>query len=544
MNVLLEKTLNTIHNKKIILLALSVFLFLELILAGTLVGKTLAYNKIYKGIYINDVNVSGLTRDEAESFLRNTYEPRFKSMQIVINSSGNKEEIKPEELVDSPDFTAAVNNAYNEGRTGSFISRIYNISKNASSEKTIPLKCKFDEGKIQQLIGKYYLQVRKELVQNSYQIYEDKIIVTLGTHGESLDEAALRKKLSEIVESFKSGEIELPISVEKLSPFDIDQLYKKVYTKAADATYKVENYKLSMVPEVIGRDFDVEKAKELLKAQSKEGSRFEIPLSLTYPKIYEEELQKTFFTDTLSSFSTHYNTSDRDRSENIRLASGSINGAVIAPGDVFSYNEVVGKRSADRGYKEAHVYVGGRITNGIGGGICQVSTTLYNAVLFADLQVVSRRNHNMTVAYVPPGRDATVTYGGTDFQFKNNYKNPIKVLTFAKGGKLSIEILGVDENPSKEIKLETQIVEAYPYKEIVTSDKTKPVGYYKVEQKGMRGYKVNTYKIVKINGKTISRTLISTSKYIPSNRRVIKGTKVVKNNTAPVSQSQPLENTN
>ena len=539
MNILLEKTLHAVKNKKTILIALLIFFFVELIMAGTFIGSTLAYDKIYKGIYINDVYVSGLTTNEAEAFLRKTYEPRFNDMQIIIKSSNKQEEVKPNELVDSLNIEDAVNNAFDEGRKGNFISRILRITEASSRGKTIPLEYTINEGKVQQLIGKYYLRVKKDLVQNSYQIHEDKIIVTMGTHAESLDEAILRQKLAEKIDSFESGVIEIPVSSVKPDPLDIEQLHKKVYTKEKDATYKVKDYRLNIIPQVIGRDFDVNNAKELLKAQTEEGSSFEIPLKLTNPKVNEEDLQKTLFKDELSSFLTRYNL-DGKRSENVRLAATSINGAVLAPGDVFSYNEVVGERSAIRGYKEAHVYVGGRITDGIGGGICQVSTTLYNAVLFADLQVVYRRNHNMIVSYVPPGRDATVTYGGTDFKFKNNYKNAIKISASAVNGKLSIAILGVEENPSRKIELETEIVKTYPYKENIVEDPTKPVGYSKVEQKGMKGYKANTYKIVKINGKTSSRTLITTSKYIPSNKKVIKGTKVEK--SEPISQLQETPN--
>jgi vancomycin resistance protein YoaR len=527
MNILLEKSLHMVKNKKTILIALLIFFFVELILAGTFIGSTLAYDKIYKGIYVNDVYVSGLTQNEAQALLRKTYEPRFKDMQIIIKSSNKQDEVKPNEIVDSLNIENAVNNAFNEGRKGNFISRILRITETASQGKTIPLEYTINEGKVQQLIGKYYLRVKKDLVQNSYQIHEDKIIVTMGGHGINLDEAAFRQKLVEKIDSLESGVIEIPVSIVKPDLLDIEQLHKKVYVKEKNATYQVKDYRLNIIPQVIGRDFDVDNAKKLLKAQTEEGRIFEISLSLTYPKVYEQDVKKTLFKDELSSFSTKYRL-DGKRSENVRLAATSINGAVLAPGDVFSYNEVVGERSAIRGYKEAHVYVGGRITDGIGGGICQVSTTLYNAVLFADMQVVNRRNHNMTVSYVPPGRDATVAYGGVDLKFKNNYKNAVKILSSAVSGKLSIKILGVEENPSKKIEIETEIVQTYPYKETVVKDPTKPVGYTKVEQKGMNGYKANTYKIIKINGKTSSRTLISTSKYISFNQKVVKGTKIEK----------------
>lgn len=526
MNELIEKVKNVVSDRKVMIMALGVFIFIQFIIAGALVINTMVYDKIYKGVYINNVYVSGLTTKEAKSFLEETYQKRLNEMVLTINLNGEKEKIKPIELVSSLKYDEAVEKAYNSGREGNIFSRAINILHTSSNEKIIGIESEFDEGKLQQLIGKYYFRVKKDLVENTYQIYEDKIVITKGSTGYTLDEASLRKLLADRVENLRINEIDLPIVKTNPQPLDIDAIHKKIYTTAADATYKVEQHKMNIIPEVVGRDFDTEAAKEKLNAQTAEGSSIEIPLNLTYPKLSAEELQKTLFKDTISSFTTKYNQGDSERSENIRLAAGSINDVVLAPGDVFSYNQVVGERSADRGYKMAHVYVGTRITEGLGGGICQVSTTLYNAVLFADLQVVSRRNHNMTVKYVPPGRDATVSYGSTDFQFKNNYKNPIKILVTPGRGRLSVEILGVVENPSKKIELETEILAKYPYKETITEDPTKPVGYYKVEQSGMNGYKVNTYKIVKIDGKTVSRTLITTSRYNALNLRAVKGTKI------------------
>ena len=134
------------------------------------------------------------------------------------------------------------------------------------------------------------------------------------------------------------------------------------------------------------------------------------------------------FNDVLGEFKTEYNSGNTNRSTNIKLAASKINGCIINPGEVFSYNETVGERTIEEGYKDALVYVGGEVANGVGGGICQVSTTLYNACLFANLEIVERTNHSFTPHYVAAGRDATVSWGGPDFKFRNNRNYPVMIV--------------------------------------------------------------------------------------------------------------------
>ncbi len=144
----------------------------------------------------------------------------------------------------------------------------------------------------------------------------------------------------------------------------------------------------------------------------------------------------------ISSYSTRFDPSQRGRSTNLRLAMAAINGTVIQPGGVFSYNGVVGERTAARGYQIGYVYSNGRAVPGIGGGVCQVSSTLFNTALLANMGIVERRCHSLTVSYVPLGRDATVLWGSQDFKFKNTSKYPVKIIaTYDAGGKLTVNLM-------------------------------------------------------------------------------------------------------
>ncbi|HEX6595105.1 MAG TPA: VanW family protein, partial [Bacillota bacterium] len=164
-----------------------------------------------------------------------------------------------------------------------------------------------------------------------------------------------------------------------------------------------------------------------------------IPKKLIYPRV-DSELLAEIRVQEIGSFQTYYNESNKERSHNIYLAATSINNHVVFPGEKFSFNEVVGKRTKEKGYKRAPVIVRGELSEDIGGGICQVSSTLFNAVNLEGIQMIERYSHSRTVPYVPPGKDATVSWWGPDFVFKNEYNHPILIRSKAKNGKMTVRI--------------------------------------------------------------------------------------------------------
>lgn len=158
-------------------------------------------------------------------------------------------------------------------------------------------------------------------------------------------------------------------------------------------------------------------------------------------------------------------------------------------------------------------------------GICQISSTLYNAVLLANLEILERTNHGYTTDYVKAGTDATVYYGSLDFRFKNNRNYPIKIVCYAKNGIANFQILGLKQDPEYTVKIEANVVGSIPYKTIYQKDSSLPNGTTKVKQNGSNGCKTETYKILELNGKVISKTLISRDTYNPHNKIILQGTK-------------------
>ena len=241
----------------------------------------------------------------------------------------------------------------------------------------------------------------------------------------------------------------------------------------------------------------------------------------------------------LGSFSTHYGGTGISRGSNIALAASHINGTVLRPGEIFSYNQVVGPRSGSAGFRIAPVISHGELVPGVGGGVCQVSSTLYNAVLLADLKIVHRSHHAFPVHYLPAGRDATVVYGAIDFQFQNNTPAPIYIAGSGAHGRLSFHIYG-KRVPGREVSIELNhhTVQAAPVE--IERDPSLPAGRRIVEDKGHRGHRVTVYRVVRENG-TVQRELISRDHYrtFPTVVRVGARSSAPKHKKAAASQTKP-----
>jgi vancomycin resistance protein YoaR len=237
----------------------------------------------------------------------------------------------------------------------------------------------------------------------------------------------------------------------------------------------------------------------------------------------------------------------------LTIAIQKINGTVLTPGEEFSYNKTLGERTVAAGYKEAKIYSAGQVVDGLGGGICQISSTLYNAVLLANLEVTERRNHQFVTSYVPAGRDATVVYGSQDFKFKNSRKYPIKIQASISSGIAKISIYGLQEEKEYDISFQTNTLSTIPYTTEYIDDSSLSAGEEVVKQKGTNGLITETYKIVKLNGVVVSKTFLSKDTYNAMDRIIRRGVgatttteQTTTNNTVnktPVETTTEPENT-
>ena len=216
-----------------------------------------------------------------------------------------------------------------------------------------------------------------------------------------------------------------------------------------------------------GVDFQesVETVKEQIASEKK--SEYEVPLKYTPANVTVNDLGQDAFPDQLATTSTVY-VNNANRTTNLRLAANKINGTVLMPGETFSYNTIVGERTIAAGYRNAAIYENGQVVDGLGGGICQVSSTLYNSVLKTNLEIVERTNHMFLTTYSPGGLDATVAYGSLDFKFKNNRSYPIKIAASVENGYCTVQIYGLRTDDDYQIELSSRKIGAYLYQSYKT----------------------------------------------------------------------------
>lgn len=282
-----------------------------------------------------------------------------------------------------------------------------------------------------------------------------------------------------------------------------------------------------VVPQEQGRKLDVAAARPLVLQALRQGGAANLPLPVAplYPDVTVADLRQTGIREVWSSFATNFDVADVSRTANVRLSARRINGHIIYPGEVFSFNEVVGPRDREHGFKEALEIVDGEFVPGIGGGVCQVSSTLYNAVLLANLPIVERTNHSKPLGYVGLGRDATVAYGALDFKFANNTGAPLIILAETVKNRLTVGIVG-REPLTVAVDLVATDRQVIPPAVVKKQDPELYLGETKVDKRGKPGYEVTTLRIVRSGGREIRREVLAKDRYLPENTVVKVGTRL------------------
>lgn len=263
-----------------------------------------------------------------------------------------------------------------------------------------------------------------------------------------------------------------------------------------------------------------------LKDWNKEDIALEAEVTETKPKHSADELRKC--NDRIAQFTTNYSSSGSSRCKNIATATSKIDGSLVYPGEEFSILSKIAPFTKSNGYAEAGSYSQGKVVDSLGGGVCQVSTTLYNAVLRAELNVTMRNNHSMVVSYVPISADAMIASSASrDFKFKNNTKAPVYIEAYTSGKNVTFNIYGQETRPSnRTLKFENKILKTLqPGKEVITKDSSKPKSYREVTQSAHVGYKAEYYKIVCINGVEKQRIKVNSSYYQAAPKYITVGTK-------------------
>lgn len=519
-----EKVNNEKRNNKVIYIIITIIILLITCILSTVFAISVSTNnKIAKGIFIKGIDVSELSKEEAKTKL-NEIIVQDSEKEIILKNEDYETTMNSKQLEISFDVNKSVNEAYNIGRSGNIIKNNYDILFAKVFKKEIPLELTYDKEELSKQIDDIDSKIPNKLTQTSYYIEEDSLIITKGKKGSVIKREELSSKIEERINTFSNIQDAIIIPVEEKEPdaIDIQKIHTEIYKEATDAYYTTEPFKI--YPHIDGVDFliTMEEAKNIILEDKEE---YIIPLKITKPSITTDKLGSEAFPDLLATFSTKYDASNKARSTNLSLASEKIDGTVIMPEETFSYNKVVGERTIAAGYKEAKVYENGKVVDGLGGGICQISSTLYNTVILANLEIVSRRNHQFTTSYVEAGRDATVVYGSTDFEFRNTRNYPVKLKCSVKNGIAQIDLYGLKEDVEYEIEIQPSILEIIEPKTTYQEDSTLESGKEKIIQKGSKGYKTVTYKIFYLDGKIVKKEILSKDTYNPMERIIKKGIK-------------------
>lgn len=500
-----------------ILILLLFLLFISVIFSLINMGN----NKIINRVYIGDINISNLSQEEAKEKIETWYkETALSNIKLTYNELS--ENITIEQFDSTINSDELIKKACKIGKSGNIIKDNYEILFALLFKNKIELNIQLNNEKIDKKIEEINGKLPDALQKSNYYIEEDNLIIKKGKKGIQINSEELKKRLNEVIKKEENRKIIIPVNEITPEEIDIEKIYNEIKKDAQNAYISQEP--LEVHSHVNGVDFAVslKEAKNILEEQKEE---YVIPLKITIPEITLNDLGKEAFPQILGTFSTTYNTSNQNRITNLKLASEKIDGTIILPGETFSYNKVVGERTIAKGYKEAAVYAGGKVVDGIGGGICQLSSTLYNSVLYANLEITSRSNHRFLTSYVTAGRDATVSWGTIDFCFKNTRSYPIKITSEVKNGVVTTSIYGIKEEKEYEVVIESKVTEVIPYSTKYVKDSTLKEDEEEIVQYGANGAKSETYKIVKYNGMVVSREQISSDIYSPLERIVKRGTK-------------------
>ena len=490
--------------------------------------------KMMTGITIKGIDVSGLSKEEAKAKLQTIYNEKLEK-EIHLKYNEYESSLNPTLMEVNYDVDQAIEEAYKIGRENNIFINNYQILFTLIGKKDVNVNMTLNEDVTKQSIQDIGVNLPGIVIESSYYIEEDILTITRGKEGIAIDTESLLNKVKENLNdiNIQENDITIPVVHKVPEEINIDKIHEEVYKEVQDAYYTKDPF--TIYPEVEGVDFDVEAAKALIASEVKD--EYQIQLIITKPKVTVSQIGSEAFPDRLSNFTTRYDASAKDRTTNLVIACQKLNGKVIMPGETFSYNKTLGKRTAAAGYKNAAVYENGQVVDGIGGGICQISSTLYNAVLMANLEIVERRNHQFVTSYLPAGRDATVVYGAIDFKFKNTRQYPIRLSASAKNGIATISIYGIKEENEYTFSFNTKTIASIPFGTKYIEDSSLSAGTEKVKQNGVNGLKTETYITKMLNGKVISTTLLSRDTYDAMQKIILKGTKA--NATTPTTPTVP-----
>lgn len=466
-----------------------ILIIIVLLILIIFTGYNMFNQNIVSGVSIKGVDVSNMSKSDAKYKLDN-YLSEVLPQEIKVKHGDFEATLSTSQIAVEFDTKSATNQAFSIGRQGNIFENDFYVLSSMFGKTDINLNLKLDTDQLSKNLDEMSAQLPDKVTDSSYYIDENNLIVTPGKTGNVVDVETSIQNIKDAILSLSDLDqpIELAVKTQEPEKIDIEKVHTEIYKEPKDAYYTQDPF--TVYPSENGLDFKVsiEEANNILGDQT--ADEYTIPLKVLYPNVTTNMIGSEAFPDLLSSFSTKYSVRATSRTTNLKLAASKINGTVLMPGETFSYNKVVGARTIAAGYKEAPIYVSGEVVDGLGGGICQITSTLYNAVVYANLDIVERTNHQFVPSYVTASRDATVVYGSLDFKFKNNRNYPIKINCSVSGGIANFQIFGLRQNDDYDVEISS----------------------YETGRTATAIYS-EAYKILKKDGKVVNKQLLSKDTY-------------------------------
>lgn len=493
------------------------------VICAFLSAALFGYQDIYPGVTVDGLEVGKMNREQVMTLLEQEYADKQQALgQVTIVVNGEPHDLDISNMGAAYNLEQTADNACNYGRTGTIFHRLGQVASAFFGGTDIQTAVDVDPQIVESQMDGVAAQVSQQVEQPTYALEGDTLTIDRGQAGYEVDKQELSQLVLERLTQGSSEPIEYTAPIVEPDPVDLQAIHDEVAAEMHNAYLDLASDPTgnTIAPSQAGADFDIQQVQALLDGSDQRV--VEAQVEFLEPQITTEDLQSKLFRDTLGSCTTKFNAGLAGRTTNVKLAASHINGTILNPGDVFSYNDVVGPRTYATGFKDATVFANGGAEDGVGGGICQVSSTLYVATLKADMEIVERRNHSLFVSYVPLGQDATVAYGAVDFRFRNNTDYPIKVAAGTSGSSLTVSLIGT-QTQDKRVEIVTQTLSSDPFQTVYEDDPSLAPGKTKTKSGGYPGYKTVSYRVVYVDGKEVSRTLENNSTYKRVDKVILRG---------------------
>ncbi|MBR2290654.1 MAG: VanW family protein [Clostridia bacterium] len=397
----------------------------------------------------------GMTKEEARNAVTKYLEENA-SDHVTFSFKNYQFDAEVEQFEAEFDIDTAIETAYQIGRNKNIVGNVKDYVSLLMHTIDITPTFVYNEEAMDDYIDFLEVSLPEQVEQPGYYVEDDELIITTGSNGVGIEKESLKSILVSSLQdvSYKKEVFVVPTYITYPDSLDVGAIHDEIYKPMVNASYTTNPY--SFTVEETGVDFSVDKVMATVPGVGT-NEEYHFDLIYTRPEVRVTDFGMDAFPDLLGSYTTKY-VNNANRTTNLRLVASKMNGTVIVPGGTFSFNSVVGPRTASRGYKKAAIYSDGAVLDDVGGGICQVVTTLYNAAVSANMTITERRNHSFMPTYVGPGYDATVVYGSQDFKFKNTRDYPIKVVASVEDGYCRVWIYGLKTENEYDISIETNII--------------------------------------------------------------------------------------